>query len=113
MSLGSPSERSKSCSPKIKNFGDLIFRRGHQVPGIVLLRTASLGFPTSSHAFRLAAAIERYGDYLATMWWSRKRVFACDHCDKQISLASRKSQLGRARSLGPGSMGFAERVMGR
>jgi predicted nuclease of predicted toxin-antitoxin system len=45
-----------------KDFGDLVFRRGGQVPGIVLLR-----IDPSMHALksqRLEAAISRFGDAL-------------------------------------------------
>ena len=45
-----------------KDFGDLVFRRGGQVPGIVLLR-----IDPAMHALknrRLDAAIDRFGDNL-------------------------------------------------
>ncbi len=45
-----------------KDFGDLVFRREHVVPGVVLMRVS----PESSalKTTRLAAAIERYGEGL-------------------------------------------------
>jgi predicted nuclease of predicted toxin-antitoxin system len=45
-----------------KDFGDLVFRRGGQVPGIVLLR-----IDPAMHALkgrRLDAAIDKFGDNL-------------------------------------------------
>ena len=45
-----------------KDFGDLFFRRGHPVPGIVLIRA---GLDNSRFQIvRLAAAIEQYGERL-------------------------------------------------
>ncbi len=45
-----------------KDFGELVFRREREVPGVVLMRLA----PENSvlKVARLAAAIERYGDDL-------------------------------------------------
>lgn len=46
-----------------KDFGDLVFHRGEQVPGLILLR-----MDTAMHSLkigRLQAAIERFGDSLA------------------------------------------------
>jgi predicted nuclease of predicted toxin-antitoxin system len=45
-----------------KDFGDLVFRREHAVPGVVLLRIAPEN--PALRATRLAAAIERYGEAL-------------------------------------------------
>jgi predicted nuclease of predicted toxin-antitoxin system len=45
-----------------KDFGDLVFRRGYKVPGIVLLRFGSER--TEVQAMRLTVAIERYGEGL-------------------------------------------------
>jgi predicted nuclease of predicted toxin-antitoxin system len=45
-----------------KDFGDLVFRRGHSVPGVVLLR-----IDPAMHGrkrIRLRAAISRFGDNL-------------------------------------------------
>lgn len=45
-----------------KDFGDLVFRRGFAVPGIVLMR---LGTPDAVfQMMRLMAAVERYGEQL-------------------------------------------------
>ena len=45
-----------------KDFGDLVFRRDRQVPGVVLMRVG----PAKSElkTLQLAAAIERYGEGL-------------------------------------------------
>ena len=45
-----------------KDFGDLVFRRNRQVPGVVLMRIG----PAQSElkTLQLAAAIERYGEGL-------------------------------------------------
>ncbi len=45
-----------------KDFGDLVFRRGRQVPGIVLLRIEPTMHALKSR--RLDAAIDRFGDSL-------------------------------------------------
>ncbi|HTC99331.1 MAG TPA: DUF5615 family PIN-like protein [Bradyrhizobium sp.] len=45
-----------------KDFGDLIFRRGRAVPGIVLIRVASENLRLQAE--RLATAIDQYGDRL-------------------------------------------------
>jgi predicted nuclease of predicted toxin-antitoxin system len=45
-----------------KDFGDLVFRQGRPVPGIVLLRIASAR--RSQKAARLLVAIDRFGDGL-------------------------------------------------
>ncbi len=45
-----------------KDFGDLVFRRGRAVPGIVLMRFGPEN--PALKATRLAAAIERYGEGL-------------------------------------------------
>jgi predicted nuclease of predicted toxin-antitoxin system len=45
-----------------KDFGDLVFRTEHAVPGVVLLRIAPEN--PALRATRLAAAIERYGEAL-------------------------------------------------
>jgi predicted nuclease of predicted toxin-antitoxin system len=45
-----------------KDFGDLVFRREHAVPGVVLMRINPENL--SLKATRLAAAIDRYGDGL-------------------------------------------------
>jgi predicted nuclease of predicted toxin-antitoxin system len=45
-----------------KDFGDLVFRREHRVPGVVLMRMDSENLPLK--AKRLAAAIKRYDDGL-------------------------------------------------
>ncbi len=45
-----------------KDFGDLVFRRGHPVPGIVLMRVGSEN--AQLQALRLVAAIEQYGERL-------------------------------------------------
>jgi predicted nuclease of predicted toxin-antitoxin system len=45
-----------------KDFGDLVFRRGRPVPGIVLMRVGSEN--AKLQALRLAAAISEYGERL-------------------------------------------------
>ena len=45
-----------------KDFGDLVFRRGRAVPGIVLIRIASEN--PRLQAERLTAAIDQYGERL-------------------------------------------------
>ena len=45
-----------------KDFGDLIFRRGRPVPGIVLMRVGSEN--AKLQTLRLAAAISQYGERL-------------------------------------------------
>jgi predicted nuclease of predicted toxin-antitoxin system len=45
-----------------KDFGDLVFRREHAIPGVVLLRIGPEN--TALKPIRLAAAIERYGEGL-------------------------------------------------
>jgi predicted nuclease of predicted toxin-antitoxin system len=45
-----------------KDFGDLVFRRGQSVPGVVLLRIDPA--MQASKGFRLDAAINRFGDGL-------------------------------------------------
>ena len=51
-----------ACCLRKKDFGDLIFRRGRTVPGIVLMR---LGAENARlQEMRLIAAIERFGERL-------------------------------------------------
>jgi predicted nuclease of predicted toxin-antitoxin system len=45
-----------------KDFGDLVFRREHAVPGVVLMRVGLENLELK--ATRLAAVIERYGEGL-------------------------------------------------
>ena len=45
-----------------KDFGELVFRRGHAVPGLVLIRIDPERAPLRGK--RLEAAIERFGDGL-------------------------------------------------
>lgn len=45
-----------------KDFGDLVFRHNHPVPGLVLMRVGSED--AQLQMARLAAAIEQYGDRL-------------------------------------------------
>jgi len=45
-----------------KDFGDLVFRRRHTVPGVVLMRTDLVNPARKTR--RLADAIERYGEEL-------------------------------------------------
>ena len=45
-----------------KDFGDLVFRQAHPVPGIVLLRIDPVR--RSNKGMRLLAAIDRFGDSL-------------------------------------------------
>ncbi len=45
-----------------KDFGDLVFRRGHPVPGIVLMRVGSEN--AQLQALQLVAAIKQYGERL-------------------------------------------------
>jgi predicted nuclease of predicted toxin-antitoxin system len=45
-----------------KDFGDLVFRREHRVPGVVLMRIDPEN--PSLKATRLAAVVERYGEGL-------------------------------------------------
>jgi predicted nuclease of predicted toxin-antitoxin system len=45
-----------------KDFGDLVFRREHAVPGVVLMRITPEN--PGLKAMRLAAAIDRYGEEL-------------------------------------------------
>ena len=45
-----------------KDFGDLVLRRAHPVPGLVLMRVGSEN--ARLQALRLAAAIDQYGEQL-------------------------------------------------
>jgi predicted nuclease of predicted toxin-antitoxin system len=45
-----------------KDFGDLVFRRGYAVPGVILMRTDIWNLQFQMQ--RLVAAIEQYGDQL-------------------------------------------------
>ncbi|HLG81497.1 MAG TPA: DUF5615 family PIN-like protein [Bradyrhizobium sp.] len=45
-----------------KDFGDLVFRRAHPVPGIVLMRVGSEN--AQLQALRVVAAIQQYGERL-------------------------------------------------
>ena len=45
-----------------KDFGDLVFRRGHSIPGLVLLRIDPAWHELKKR--RLAAAIDRFGETL-------------------------------------------------
>jgi hypothetical protein len=53
---------SSGCCSRKTDFGELVFRREREVPGVVLMRLAPEN--AALKVARLAAAIERYGNDL-------------------------------------------------